>query len=199
MKIRVNLARPEKFAERAVFLWAPPLALIGAALLVFLIFSSARSFIEYRKADRAVIRYQAEVGEIQAQRARVDALLHRPDTLKLYSQINFLNSLIEQKKLSLSGLTLDVAKLLPEQARITGLGLAETARGPVVQISVEGSADVVTGAFLSNLEASPEFDGVTVIDQSFGADNQPSNDVLLTCSARYIGPRAPGREADAKP
>lgn len=199
MKVTVNLARPEKFAERAVLLWAPPLLLVGAALLAFLIFNSARSFIAYRKADRAVVRYQSEVRELQAREARVNALLHQPDTLKLYSQINFLNSLIEQKKLSLSGLTLDVAKLLPEQARITGLGLAETAKGPVVQISVEGSADVVTGVFLSNLEASPEFDGVTVIDQSFGTENQSSNDVLLTCSARYIGPDAPGREADARP
>lgn len=200
MRIRVNLAQPEKWSERTVYLWAPVLILAGSALLAYLLFLAGRQFAEYRKVDRTVTRYEAEVHETQVQEVRLTSLLRQPETLKLYAQINFLNDLIEQKKLSLSGLTLEVAKLLPSQVRITGLALGETNKGPVIEISVEGSVNQVTGAFLNNLEASPDFEGVTVIDQSFAAENQSTNLVSLTCSARYVGKTLPGPEADkAKP
>ncbi|MGH9401228.1 MAG: PilN domain-containing protein [Terriglobia bacterium] len=195
MKVRVNLAQPEKWRERTVYLWAPVLVLVGVVLLVHLISVSARQFVEYQKVHRSVLRYEAEVHETQAKEIRLKAVLHQPGTLKLYGQINFLNSLIEQKKVSLSGLTIEVARLLPGQVRITGLSLADTAKGPVIQISVEGAVNQVTGVFLSNLEASPDFEGVTVLDQSFGTENQPGNLVSLTCSARYIGKTLPGLEA----
>ncbi|MGH9352641.1 MAG: hypothetical protein ACRD2G_10850 [Terriglobia bacterium] len=195
MKVRVNLAQPEKWRERTVYVWAPILILGGSVLLVYLIFASARQFAEYRKVDRAVVRYEAEVHETKTKGIHLTAVLRQPQTLKLYAQINFLNSLIEQKKLSLSGLTLKVAKFLPSQVRITGLALAETTKGPVIEISVEGAVNQVTGAFLNNLEASPDFEGVTVLDQSFGAENQPGNLVSLTCSARYIGKTLQGPEA----
>ncbi|MGH9345397.1 MAG: hypothetical protein ACRD19_16745, partial [Terriglobia bacterium] len=195
VKVRVNLAQPEKWRERTVYLWAPILILGGSVLLVYLVLVSARQFAEYRKVDRTVSRYEAEVQETQAKEVRLTSVLRQPETLKLYAQINFLNSLIEQKKVSLSGLTLEVAKLLPSQVRITGLALAGTTKGPVIEISVEGAVNQVTGTFLNNLEASPDFEGVTVLDQSFGAENQPGNLVSLTCSARYIGKTLPGPEA----
>lgn len=198
MKVRINLAQPASWRERTVYLWAPVLILCAGALLAFLCFVSGREFLEYRKVDRAVLRYQAEIQETQAQEARLGAVLRLPETLKLYAQINFLNGLIEQKRLSLSGLTLEVAKLLPDQVRITGLALGETTKGPVIEISVEGAPRQVTGAFLNNLEGSPDFDGVTVVNQSFADETQQANLVSLTCSARYIGKTLP-EEAKAEP
>lgn len=198
MKVRINLAQPPNWRERTVYLWAPVLILCAGALLAYLVFTSGREFAEYRRVDRAVLRDQAEIHETQAQEARLSAALRRPETLKLYAQINFLNNLIEQKKLSLSGLTLEVAKLLPDQVRITGLALGETSKGPEIEISVEGAPRQVTGAFLNNLESSPDFDGVTVVSQSFADETQQSNLISLTCSARYIGKTLP-EEDKAEP
>lgn len=194
MRVRINLARPANWRERTVYLWAPVLILCAGALLGYLVFASGREFAEYRRVDRAVLRDQAEIHETQAQEARLSMALRRPETLKLYAQINFLNNLIEQKKLSLSGLTLEVAKLLPDQVRITGLALGETAKGPEIEISVEGAPRQVTGAFLNNLESSPDFDGVTVVSQSFADVTQQANLISLTCSARYIGKTPPGED-----
>lgn len=196
MNIRVNLAERESRTERTVYLWASVGVLLGAALLIHFFFVAGRQVKEYEKVHRAVLQYQAESREFETKENSLRAVLRQPATLKLYSQINFLNSLIEERKVSLSGLTLEVSKLLPDQVRITGLSLADAAGGPVVEISVEGSVRQVTGVFLNNLEASPDFDAVTVLDQAFETQSEPGNLVSLTCSARYIGSLLPGAETD---
>lgn len=198
MKIGINLAQPENRLERSVYLWAPVGMLLAAVLLAHLCLASAQQLMQYRKVHRSVMQYQAEVRGIQAQEQRLQSALRQPATLRLYSQINFLNSLIAQKKVSLSGLTLEVAKLLPPQARILALSLDGTARGrgPVVEVRVEGSASQVAGEFLSHLEASPDFDTVTVLDQSFEPQSVQPNMVSLTCSARFVGKTLPGQGLD---
>ncbi|MGH9435160.1 MAG: hypothetical protein ACRD06_04070 [Terriglobia bacterium] len=187
MKIRINLARPESRAERTVYVWAPILIVLAAVLLVRIAYSAGREFTEYRRVHHSTMLYTAEIQEMQTKEIRLAAVLRRPQTVKLYGQINFLNELMEQKRVSLSGLTLKVARLLPDQARITGLALVETGKGPLIRITVEGTGRDVAGEFLNHLEDSPDFDGITVTDQSFGQSGPEKGLVTLTCDARYVG------------
>ncbi|MGH9398117.1 MAG: hypothetical protein ACRD18_14855 [Terriglobia bacterium] len=196
MRIQINLAHPESRIERSVYVWTPVVILVAAVLLVRLLFSAGHEYVQYRSVHHSALRYQAEVQEMQVKEVRLGSVLRRPETLKLYGQINFLNGLIDQKRVSLSGLTLKVARLLPAQARITGLALVETEKGPVVDISVEGSGHAVAGEFLNNLEGSPDFDGITVTDQSFAQTGPEKGLVTLTCSARYVGKTVPGARAE---
>ncbi|MDE3180308.1 MAG: hypothetical protein KGM47_11700 [Acidobacteriota bacterium] len=187
MRVGINLARPESRIERSVYLWAPILTLAAVIVLVRLVFFAGHQFTVYRAAQHSTLRYQAETQEMQAKQARLAASLRQPGTLKLYNQITFLNQLIDQKRVSLSSLTLKVAHLLPAQSRITALALKATPSGPVIDISIEGNGDAVAGQFLNNLEASPDFDGITVTDQSFDQSGSQKGLVALTCSARYVG------------
>ncbi|MGH9407535.1 MAG: hypothetical protein ACRD3D_17075 [Terriglobia bacterium] len=196
MRIRVNLAQPESRAERMVYLWAPLAVLVALALFARFSYVTGKQVIEYRNVHRSVLRYQAETREIRTNEERLSARLRQPATLELYAQTNFLNALIDQKKVPLSGLTLAIAKLLPEQVRITGLSLSGGAGAPVVEVSVEGALDQVTGNFLDHLEKSPDFESVTVMNQAFESQKQQRDLVSLTCSARYVGPPLPGSAPD---
>lgn len=191
MKIDLNLAQPENRVERLLFLWAPALIILTLILLIRVLMTAQHEFAAYRRVHQSILRYQAETEEMRSQAVRAKALLGQPTTLKLYQQINFLNALIKQKKVSLSALTLKVTRLLPDQTRLAGLSLAEAEGGPIVELSVEGNGNEAVYAFLNRLESSPDFDGVTVTDQSFGSQVQDKGIVTLTCSARYVGEEQP--------
>jgi hypothetical protein len=193
VKIGLNLARPPSHLERYSALGAPVLILVTLALLARILVSAWGGFVEFRKVHRSVLRYQAETTELQRQETQALSLLHRPPTLQLYRQISFLNSLIEQKKLSLSDLAWRVAKLLPSQTRLQSLALTDLEEMPVVQFSVEGEQDGVY-AFLGNLEGSSDFGRPTNLSESIEQQGAEKGLVVLRCSAQYVGTNQPSGE-----
>lgn len=196
MKIRVNLARKESRGERTVYLWAPILVFVTAAALVFLAVSAFREFAAYRTVHQSVLRYQSETQEMETREMRLAGELRKPETLRLYRQINFLNSLIGQKRVSLSALTLDVARLVPDQARLASLALVTTKGGPVVSVTVEGPTQTVVDDFLTRLENSPDFGQVTVNNQAFAQSGPEKGLVTLNCNAQYAGTDVTDRPAN---
>jgi hypothetical protein len=199
MKIDINLASPESRLHRMLRYAAPMVIVLAAALLIQTLMAAGRQFDEYRKVHRSILRYRAEINELQVREAKAQQILRGEPTVRLYQQINFLNSLIDQKKVSLSGLTSKVTRLLPSQARLTSLSLTESQDGPMVKFSVEGAESEAVYQFLRNLERSPDFNAVTVMDQAFDTNGASKGMVTLTCSARYVGaegvnPAAGGRQ-----
>lgn len=197
MRIKINLAHPQSRAERSLWVWAPALVALALAVLIWILIAAGRQFGQYRQARRTVQRYSAEIGEMREKESRAQSILRQEPTLGLYRQIAFLNTLIDQKKISLSNLTLEVTRLLPPQARLAGLSLAASKDAPVVELVIEGQGSAAVYGFLSRLEASPDFDSVMVTDQSFGTQPQEKGLVTLTCSARYVG-AAPAAAAQAQ-
>lgn len=196
MRIAVNLARRESMSERTVYAWAPVLIFVAGAALVLLAVSGYSAFAAYRAAHQSVLRYQAETQEMQSRGMRMAGELRKPETLRLYGQISFLNGLIGQKRVSLSALTLDVARLVPEQARLASLALVTTKDGPVVNVKVEGPSQTVVDEFLKRLEDSPDFGQVTVSNQAFATSGLEKGLVTLTCSAQYAGKDFSDRRTD---
>lgn len=196
MRVRINLAQPSSRVERSVYLWAPVAIAVAALLLARLSYSAGQAFIAYRGVHQQTLRYQAEVREMQSKEVRAGSMLRRPETRKLYGQINFLNELIAEKQVSLSGVTLKVSRLLPAEARITGLALVQSQKGLIADMSIEGAGQAVTGEFLNNLEDSPDFDDITVTGQSFIQTGPEKGLVTLTCNARYVGKGALRAQAE---
>jgi hypothetical protein len=186
VKIQLNLVRPANRLERSSTVWAPALIIASLALLVLILWSAWGGFVEFRKVHRSVLTYQAEIADLQKKQIHASQVLHQTRTLAVYHQINFLNSLIERKKLSLSDLALRVIKLLPTQTRLQSLALAETDEAPIVQFSVEGEQDGVY-AFLGNLEESPDFEAPAKVSEAIEQEGTNKGLVLLTCTARYVG------------
>jgi len=191
MKIAVNLAHPKARFERSLYFWASALVILGLALLIRILVVTGREAVEYRKVSRSVLSYQGEIGDLRNRESRLRVALRQPATQQLYDQISFLNSLILQKQVSLSGLTLKLSGLLPSQARLTSLALVESHGGPTVELSVEGAGNDSVYSFLSRLEGSPDFDSVAVTNQAFEPQGPDKGDVTLSCSARYVGGRLP--------
>ncbi|MGH9358005.1 MAG: hypothetical protein ACRD4Q_01475 [Candidatus Acidiferrales bacterium] len=191
MKIELNLAHPKTRFERSIRFWATALLVLSLALLVRAVVVTGREVADYRKVSRAVLTYQGEISDLHNRESRLRVALRQPATLRLYDQISFLNSLIAQRQVSLPGLTLRLTGLLPAHARLTSLALVESQGGPTVEMSVEGAGNGAIYAFLSHLEGSPDFDSVAVTNQAFEPQGPDKGDVLLSCSARYIGRRLP--------
>jgi hypothetical protein len=186
LKISLNLARPPRRLDRLTATAAPLLIILAVALLVRIFLSAETNFRAYRNVHRSAMTLQAEVADLQRKQAQALQVLHNSSTLKLYQQIDFLNSLILQKRLSLAGIALRVSKLLPSSTRLDSLALNEGKGGPIVVFTVEGKQDDVY-TFLSNLEQSADFDAPVVTDQSVQQEGDTKGLILLTCSARYTG------------
>lgn len=191
MRIEINLATPRKPLERWLPVLAPLLVVASLFLLAWISVVVAARAVEYREVSRTVLDYQGKIAVLRAREARLRSRLRQPSTVLLYNQINFLNSLIAQKKVSLSNLTGKVLQLLPERARLDELSLISTTDGPRVEFSVEGAGSESVYAFLSHLENSPDFDSVAVQNQASEPDGPDKGDVILTCSARYVGEHLP--------
>ncbi len=191
MRIELNLAHPRTQFERSLRFWVGALLVLSVALLVRVAAATGREAVDYRKVSREVLTYQGEVTDLRTRESRLQMALRQPATLRLYDQIRFLNSLIAERQVSLSGLTVKLTSLLPVQARLTSLALIESQGGPTVEMSVEGAGDGAIYAFLSHLEGSPDFDSVAVTNQAFEPQGPDKGDVMLSCSARYVGRRLP--------
>ncbi|MGH9356273.1 MAG: hypothetical protein ACRD10_09105 [Terriglobia bacterium] len=191
MKTELNLARPASRFERSLRIWGPALVTVAAVLLIRVGIVTGREVVEYRKVSRSVLRYQGEIGDLRGRESHLQAVLRRPATRELYDRISFLNSLITQKQVSLSRLTMKLSGLLPSQARLTSLALVQTLGGPTVELSVEGAGDEPVYAFLTRLEDSPDFDSVAITNQAFEQQGPGRGNVVLSCSARYVGGSLP--------
>lgn len=193
MKIDLNLVRPASRLERSASIWAPLLIMVALALLGRIAWSAWNGFVQFRQVHRSLLAYQSEIADLQKKQVQAAQTLHQSRTLTVYRHINALNSLIEQKKMSLSDLALRVVKLLPSQTRLQSLALSETEESPLVQFSVEGQQEGVY-AFLGNLEESPDFEGPAKVSEAIEQDRTNKGLILLTCSARYVGAREPTAE-----
>jgi Tfp pilus assembly protein PilN len=186
MKITLNLAALPRPRERYALAWAVPLVVLGLAGLAILSGVAATNFIEYRavKRDISLRRNQSRLLEERAKTLRQD--LEKPRPRELAWRAQFLNSLIDQKSLSVAELAGKVAGLVPARARLTGLALAQEKEGPVARFSVEARDEEAMENFLDNLESSPDFQDVAILNEGFGSETAEEGGVTVICTARYL-------------
>jgi len=189
MKIALNLSTAPTPRERFALAWAAPLAIAGLAALVLLSVSAARSFREYRKVHRSLLELQVTASGLRDRESALRRELERPEFREVLRGVEFVDALIEQKQFSLTELTAQVTRLLPPQVRLTGLALAEWAGDPVVRFTIEGNNEEAAEAFLGNLEDSPYFKDVAILNQGFAQEGSAAGPVTVACTAHYLGVR----------
>lgn len=189
MTITFNLARPRSFCDRYLMVWAVPALGLGLLLLVQFL-ASARA--DYRQAQRVratLERERARAGQLRGRELALRRELDQPRYRDVLKQVRGVNSLIDEKRLSLTEVTVEIARLLPPQARLSSLSVAAAAGGPLVRVGVEAQAAAQAETFVANLEQSPDFKDVTVTQQSFVL--KPGEPVTVNCTAHYAGPGEP--------
>src|SRR5579875_3374286 len=75
MKIDINLASPESRLHRMLRYAAPVVIVLAAALLIQTLMAAGRQFDEYRKVHRSILRYRAEINELQVREAKAQQIL----------------------------------------------------------------------------------------------------------------------------
>lgn len=186
MKVTLNLSTVSGSRERYALAWAVPVLIVGVAGLVFLSVSIMREYRQYRAVRRSVTEYEARANSLRQREAALRKELEKPELRDLYRQVQYLNALIEQKQVSLTGVTETVTKLLPGDVHLTGLALVSQADGFVVRFGLTGRSEEAVETFLANLEDSPNFKDVTITNEGFQEQGGVTGPVVISCSARYL-------------
>jgi Tfp pilus assembly protein PilN len=179
MRVTLNLAIPPSARERYALLWAIPATLLGIAGLVLIILSSNRSYREYKVVHTSVVRYQDR--EMALRR-----VLEAPASRRLLNDVQFINALIEAKQVSLTSLAADITKLIPDDVRLSSLAMGPDGREMAVRFMITGKNSEAIERFLGDLEDSPHFKDVAIINEGLeetGANTELEN---IACTAHYV-------------
>jgi Tfp pilus assembly protein PilN len=186
MKVELNLAIAPSARERYALYWAIPATLLGVTGLAFLLLFTARSFREYRAVQKSVAEHQGRENTLRAQEMALRKQLEEPESRRLLDDVQFVNALIEKKRFSLTGLATDIADLIPDEVRLTGLALAPEGEELAVRFVITGKSEEAIESFLSDLEDSPHFKDVAIINQGFEQTGAASELENIACAAHYL-------------
>ena len=197
MKVSLNLSLAQSFRQRHVVAWSLPLLLVSSLLLFRLVLSIQGNWHEYRAIRHSVEAEQSRLNDLAEQEAGLKGRLGEPENRALLREVQFVNSIIQQRRLSFTGLTEKVTLLLPPQVRLAAMSLPDSSGDPVVHFGVEGTSEAPVEAFLTNLEDSPDFRDVSLLSQGFEEKGNGAP-VSITCTARYVGGRSENDEGPSK-
>ena len=186
MKVVLNLAIPPSARERYALYWAIPATLLGVAGLAFLLLFTVRSFREYKGVQKSVAEQQGRENTLRAQEMALRKQLEEPESRRLLDDVQFVNDLIEKKRVSLSSLATDITDLMPDEVRLTGLALAPEGQELAVRFVITGKSEEAIESFLSDLEDSPHFKDVRIINQGFEQTGAASELENIACAAHYL-------------
>jgi hypothetical protein len=186
MRVTLNLSVAPSVRERYALAWAVPATLVGLAGLVFLAASIVREYRIYRDVHRSLANHQETENRSRDREMALRKDLEQPQFREVLREAQFVNGLIGKKQVSLTELAAKVAKLLPGQVRLNGLALTPQGSDLVVRFIITGKNEETLETFLSNLEDSPDFIDVAIINQGFEQEGTAGGPVSIACTARYL-------------
>ncbi len=194
MKVTLNLAVARSPRERYALAWAVPVILLSFAGLLFLSHSSLRSVRDYRRlhAERLELERQGTALDDTEQALRKN--LDQPRLRTLFRETQFVNDLIDRKKVSVATLAERVTKLLPVSAHLASMSLLQNDRDRAVRFMVVAASEEALENFLIGLEDSSDFKDVAIVNQGIEETGMAAGQVIVTCTARYVGGPYAGEE-----
>ena len=189
MKITLNLSAAEGARDHYALAWAIPATVLGLLALVLLGRALIHEYRDYREIQNQLTEVQMRAEELHNQEASIRRKLEHPAYRKLYSQAQFVNGLIQQRKLSLTELSARLAGLLPEDAHLTGLSLTSPKKPGgdyMVRMGITAKGEDAIETFVNDLEDAPDFKDVSIINQGFQEESSQGQQVNIVCTAQYL-------------
>jgi len=186
MRILLNLAVPPSAHERYALFWAVPATLLGIAGLAFIMVLSLRSHREFKVVQKSVAEYQERADALRAQEMALRRKLEEPEIRRLLSDVQFVNALIEQKQVTLTGVAAHITELIPGDVRLSALAMAPEGQELALRFVITGKNAQAIERFLSNLEDSPHFKDVAIINEGFEESGASSELENIACTAHYL-------------
>ncbi len=190
MKVTLNLALLPSRRERYALSWTVPLTLLSAVGLVYIIHSGIGAIREYRHIQSDIVQMQDLNLKLKQQEKDLRQAVEQPDYRAVSGQAQYLNSLIEEKKVSAADLVMRIGELMPDDVHLSAMSLRQS-KGYVVSFSVVGKSEEALEKFLTALEDSPDFQDISVASEGFRAQSDNEGSVTITCTARYVGTLVP--------
>jgi Tfp pilus assembly protein PilN len=186
MRVVLNLAIPPSAQERYALLWAIPATLLGVTGLTLILMFSLRSYREYKVVKKSVDELQERDNAVRAQELAVRRQLDDPESRRVLDDVKFVNDLIEQKRVSLTGLAADITELIPDNVRLSALAMAPDGQELALRFVITGKDAKAIERFLTNLEDSPHFKDVAIINEGFEEASTTSELENIACTAHYL-------------
>ncbi|HET7841359.1 MAG TPA: hypothetical protein VFM21_07130 [Terriglobia bacterium] len=190
MKVTLNLALLPSRRERYALSWAVPLALLSAVGLAVIIHRGVINVREYRVVQSDIVQARELNQRLSGQEKDLRRSVEQPEYQAISSQAQYLNSLIEDKKVSASDLVMRIGELMPDDVHLAAMSMKQ-AKGSYVSFSVVGKNEEALEKFLTALEDSPDFQDLSVSSEGFQSQGEAAGSTSITCSARYVGSLVP--------
>jgi hypothetical protein len=197
MKITLNLSAAASARDRYALAWAIPATLVGLAALALLSRASLEEYRDYDGIQQQVAQIQSRADDLRNQEVIIRKTLEDPAYQKLLHKAQFVNQLIADRKFTLTEVSARLAGLLPEDARLMNLALASPKKPGddySLRMGITAKGEDAIDTFLNDLEDSPDFKDVAIINQGFKEESSLDKQVTLICTARYL----PGAEEEAE-
>jgi Tfp pilus assembly protein PilN len=121
MRLTINLASQKYEDVRQFYVrWSMAIAL-SALLMLGLMGLAWRNFSNSSDSGKRIKQLQAEIGELQKQRAEAEAISNLPENHDVTAQKNYWNKQINRRQLSWTQLFNDLQRIMPARAFLSSV------------------------------------------------------------------------------
>ena len=175
IRVPINLASEPFRRDRPALVGLSAALAAGVLLLIFLLTAILSQRRQAADTRREIERLSAQLRTIDAEQARLNATLRKPENAVVLERSVFLNTLIDRKAVSWTKIFSDLEKVMPYNVRLVSVRL------PEVNSENEVLLDMFVGArevppvleFLKRLEASPQFGPTSVLNSAPPSQTDP--------------------------
>jgi Tfp pilus assembly protein PilN len=175
MRIPINLASEPFRRDRPMLVASATCAVVLLLLLagqIFLILGARSSAKDVRVS---VEKLDRRLRSINAEQARLEQTLRRPENASVLAQSVLLNALVERKSISWTKIFADLESVTPDNVRLIQIRLPQITSQQEVLLDMTVGAQEVPPVleFLKRLQASPLFGPVIGHSMAPPSQNQP--------------------------
>jgi len=175
MRISVNLSSEPFRRDRPILFASAACAVLLTGLLGVLIFLVISERAQVKDTRVSVDRLSAELRQMNAEQAKLDATLREPANAEVLERSLLLNTLLERKSISWTRIFSDLEGVMPPNVRLISVRL------PQINSRNEVLLDMVVGAkdpgpvidFFKHLEESPRFGAIEGHSSLPPSQNEP--------------------------
>jgi type IV pilus assembly protein PilN len=164
MKIPINLASQPFRRDRAMLAASIAVSLLLAGTLGVLMMLISADRVQMADVRLDIGRLNKQIQSLNAEQAKLNAVLSKPENAEVLEQSVFLNTLLYRKGISWTGIFSDLEKVVPYNVKVTVIRPSVDGQNQVtLNMTVATQTPAAYLNLLMALEKSPLFGDVTEV------------------------------------
>ena len=163
MRVPINLASQPFQRNRAFMVLSSVASALLAILLLTLISLAMSTDGQMADAQREIAASQAQLAKLNAEEARIQGLMRKPENADVIDKSVFLNNLLARKGISWTRIFGDLEGVMPSNVRLISVRPTVNSQNEIMLEMAAGSENADSlNDLVRQLEASPLFGSITV-------------------------------------